>query len=111
MKSKIILAVAVLIGTFAVSAHAQGRHGRGNGYDGYNNSYNNGGNCGGNAYQNDCNNGYRGSGYGNGYGRRRGYYRPRPATYCQPVVIAPRPRYYAPRYAYGRPRININIGF
>lgn len=121
-----MLAVIALICTFTISAQAQGRYRGGNGYDngynnngynnnGYNNGYNNGGHCGnGNAYNNNCNNEYGGNGYGNGYGRRarRGYYRPRPVTYCQPVVIAPRPRYCPPpRYAYGRPRININIGF
>lgn len=107
MKSKIILAVVALLCTFTLSAEAQGRHGRGNGYG------NRGNHHGANyAYHN---------GYGGGYRnncapvRPRGYYRPRPAAYCQPVVIAPRPRYYAPRYAYGpryvRPRVNINIGF
>lgn len=124
MKSKMILAAIAFLFMVTGSASAQSHYrnnGRGNGNNGgYNNGgYNNGGNSygynNGNYNNGGCNNGNyygRGRGRGNGYGRARGYYRPRPVAYCQPVVIAPGPRYYAPpRYAYGRPRVNINIGF
>lgn len=124
MKSKFFLAAFALFMVFANFANAQGRghHNRGNGGYGnnpnnngqYNNGRYNNGNCNNNnTYYNNSNCGNNGGGYGNGYGRGRRVYR-RPANFCQPapVVVYTQPPVYVPRpRIYGRPRVNINIGF
>ena len=121
MKSKMIWAVIAIMCMFTVAANAQAHYGRGGGR-GYYNGYRGGHYYNGGAY-------YGGRGYARGgyYGGGACYggYPVAPGAYCAPVVIAPRPRYYAPGYAYGygggygyrgrgfygRPRVNLNIGF
>jgi hypothetical protein len=113
MKSRIFFALFALLVSVATVAEAQPR-GRHNNHDrnGYNNNhdrgYHNGrGNNG--HYQNRG--GYANGNCNDGYGRGRRVYR-RPVSYCQPApVVYTAPRYYAPRPVYGRPRVNINIGF